>query len=258
MGYPHVLARAAVVAGVAAGAALAFATPAVADITVTPEQAVQGTAARLTFRVTNDAARTAITRVRVKLPAEAPIAEVYPLSVSDWAPQMQTRSLATALPGVHGTQQSEITTVVTWIAVNKGLPPGGSAELSLEVGPLPQTDKLAFQIEQTNSDRSVVRYTADATATGAAERPAVVVRLRPPAAGESGHAPVHGGAPNGTQQQAAAPAPEESRSNAWWLAGAMLLIGVIAGLGIARQKRTPPAPESDSSAPDKRMARSSR
>lgn len=246
MGIPHVLARAAAAACAATGAALAFAAPALADITVTPDQAVQGDAARLTFQVRNDGARTAITRVQVKLPADTPIAEVYPLSVSDWAPQTQTRKLATPIPGVHGLPQGDIVTSITWVNVNKGLPPGGSAELSLEMGPLPQIDKLVFTIEQTNSDRSVVRYTATGIAGSAADRPAPVVALRAPGPGAATHEQAHGGgAVDGEAQPAAAESADagSGRSNAWWLAGAMLVIGLIAGLGIARQKRAAPAPE---------------
>jgi uncharacterized protein YcnI len=259
MGFPHVqsrrrpgrAARAMLVAFAAVGAVLAFAGPAAAQIIVTPDQAVQGDAARLTFRVTNEAQRTTITKVEVRLPADAPIAEVYPMSVSDWAPRQVTRKLDRPLPSLHGPAQDEVVSMITWIAApGRGVRPGGTADLSLSVGPLPEVDRLVFQVLQTNSDGSVVRFTAR-PAAGAApgERPAPAVALRPAVAGEvTAHGTQHGA---GTGAQVGAPPAGEGgdsgRSNAWWLAGAMLLIGVIAGVGIARQRR--PAPVESGSDP---------
>src|SRR5215831_6862246 len=80
-----------------AGAALALlvlASPAAASVTFLPSPTTQGDAADLTFRIKNDSSVASINRIEVRFPEDQPIAEVYPLSTDNWAPQITTRTLA--------------------------------------------------------------------------------------------------------------------------------------------------------------------
>jgi hypothetical protein len=142
--------RAGVLAFAAAAAVLGTAAPALADVTVDPPSAPQGGAANLTFRVTNTE-HSAITRVKLLLPADTPIAEVYPLSVDDWAPQITNRRLQVPLATIHGgTPATETAAAITWIAMpGKALAPGRSADLSVAVGPLPTLSEMRFTVRAT-------------------------------------------------------------------------------------------------------------
>ena len=121
-------------AAVAAGV-LGAASPAAADVTVSPPSAPQGSGANVTFTVTNTAP-SAITKVKLRLPADLPVAEVYPLSVDDWAPQITNRKLDTPLTSIHaGRRSPRPPRTITWIAMpGKALAPGKSADLAVALG----------------------------------------------------------------------------------------------------------------------------
>jgi len=248
----------AVVAGFAAAlAVLVPATSAAADVTVRPSEAGQGDAARLWFRIANSSPTATITKVEFRLPDDAPIAEVYPMSAADWAPAMTMRRLDKALPGLHGPPQVEVVTTVTYTAVpGKGVPPGGSTELSLSVGPLPTVDRLVISVVQTSSDGAVVRYVAPpapGVAARAGDLPAPVIVLRPagaagaPGAGQSQAADAGAGQPPAAGADEAADEPDSQAADEpardrggwslWWALGAVLLVGVIAAVSLIRQRR---------------------
>jgi hypothetical protein len=147
--------RAGVLTAAAAAAVLGTAAPALADATVSPSSAPQGSGANLTFRVTNTE-QSPITRVKLLLPVDSPIAEVYPLSVDDWAPQITNRKLQTPLATIHGgTPATETAADITWIAMpGKSLAPGKSADLSVAVGPLPTLSQMQFTIQATYANGS--------------------------------------------------------------------------------------------------------
>jgi hypothetical protein len=173
--------RAGVLAAAVAAGVLCAASPAAADVTVSPPSAPQGSGANVTFRVTNTA-QSAITKVKLVLPADLPVAEVYPLSVDDWAPQIGSRSLATPLTSIHGgTPVTETASDITWIAMpGKALAPGRSADLAVAMGPLPTSAQMSFAVQPTYAD----------PAKGAA-MPPVTLTLTPAVPGQtathSGH-----------------------------------------------------------------------
>lgn len=185
------LTRSVVVAAPALLLVLGAGSPASADVTITSAEATQGDAAELQFHVTNDSATTSITTVQMILPVDNPIAEVYPLSVDDWAPSIAMRDLDRPVQAIHsGRQLTETTASVTWTAVpGRELPPGRTAVLRLEVGPLPAVQRLAIGIVVGNSDGTVVRYTrplaADQSGSASAELPAPVLVLKPAPATEA-------------------------------------------------------------------------
>ncbi|GLW27942.1 DUF1775 domain-containing protein [Actinoplanes regularis] len=159
---------------VATAGAIGMAGPAFAGVTVSPATVPQGSGQNLTYHVVNDGA-AALTRVTLRIPADSPIAEVYPLSVDDWAPMIEWQNLSTPLKTIHnGTPVTQVPKSITWIAVGgKSIAPGGSADLSVALGPLPTLSSMQFSLVGTYADgKTAPAMTASLTltpdATGAA------------------------------------------------------------------------------------------
>lgn len=222
--------RAGAVAALAAAAVLAWpATADAADVTTNPTQARQGDAVKLEFVVPEERPGTRTDRIEVRLPADAPIAEVYPMSVDGWAPRITTRRLDQPVTGLHGVRLDTVTSAVTWTR----MPGSGAApaRLTLSMGPLPQVDRFTFQVIQTYADGTVVRW---ADPAGAHRAPVLVLSPAPPGAvaGHGGHGapPVAGadtgGAARGPAAGEAAAGADDGRN-----ADALLAAGLLAGLG---------------------------
>jgi hypothetical protein len=143
-------------AGVLAGAAVVgalVATPALADVAVTPTSAVQGDAVDVDFKVTNTGDKPLGT-VTVTLPADAPVAEAYPLSNDDWAPKITTSKLTHALPSMMtDIPVDQATSAITWIAMpGLALAPGRTADLKVSLGPMPKLSTYQFTVTTKYSD----------------------------------------------------------------------------------------------------------
>lgn len=188
------------VLAVAVGAAARPGVASAAEVTVTtsPAQVHQGDAIELAVVLPEERAGSRTTRIELRMPADAPIGEVYPLSVPDWAPSITTRPLDQPVAGIHAPELDQVTEAVTWIRM-----PGatGPARLSLGMGPMPATDRLTFEVIQTYADGTVVRW---ADPAGGAH-PAPTVALLPPLPGAGGHGG-HGGTGTEEPAQAAGPA----------------------------------------------------
>ncbi|MER7278511.1 DUF1775 domain-containing protein [Dactylosporangium sp. NPDC000244] len=213
----------AVIAGAGVLALAGIAAPAAADVVVTPTEAVQGDGADLTLRITNESRTASVTAIDVRLPADNPIAEVYPLSVDDWAPAMTNVKVDKPLASLHGYQITEVTTAIKWIAMpDKALPPGKTTELYLSIGPLPAVDKLAFGVVLINSDGTQTNLTVPA------------LTLKP---GEgNAHTAAHGEAEPQPQSETGGP------SYLMWSLVALLGIGVICIVSVVLQNRRKPVP----------------
>ncbi|TDB81112.1 DUF1775 domain-containing protein [Micromonospora sp. KC721] len=178
------LVLAAAVAGVLGWPAAALAT----EVTATPTQATQGDAVTWHLAVPEERPGARTEKIELKLPEATPIGEVYPLSVDGWAPLITFRDLNQPVAGIHAPGVTQVTAAVTWTRA-AGPPVPGPARLSLAMGPLPQVDRMSFELVQTYSDGTVVRW---ADPVGGAH-PAPTLALVPPAPGAAvGHA--HGGA----------------------------------------------------------------
>ncbi|MET8153419.1 DUF1775 domain-containing protein [Actinoplanes sp. NPDC049668] len=225
--------RAGVLAVAVAAGVLCAASPAAADVTVSPPTAPQGGGADVTFQVKNTA-QSAITRVKLLLPADLPVAEVYPLSVNDWAPQIVNRPLDKPMLGLHGNSQvNEAAAAITWIAMpGKALAPGRSTDLVVAMGPLPTTTQMTFKVEATYAD----------PAKGA-PLPPVVLTLTPAPAGQD--AAGHNGGHSGTGTDELDPAVIEALLEAddgpgfWTVAGwVVAALAVAAGaIAVLRSRR---------------------
>jgi hypothetical protein len=188
-----VLARRAGAVAVAAACGALIATPALADVAVSPAVAAQGTGQDFDFHVTNSGTAPLGT-IKLTLPVDAPIAEAYPLSNDDWAPKITTRELSTALPTIHtGIPTTEATAAITWIAMpGHALAPGRSADLKISVGPLPTLSSMKFTVTTTYANGK----------PGPAMSP-MTITLNPPTAAEiaaehAGHDESAGGDTTGT------------------------------------------------------------
>ena len=140
--------RAGVLTAVTAAGVLLAAGPAAADVTVNPPSAPQGSGANLSFHVTNEGT-SPITEVTLKIPEDTPVAEVYPLSVNDWAPKITYRKLSVPLKTIHGaTPTTEAADSIVWLAVNGvSIRPGESADLTVALGPLPTLSSMRFTVD---------------------------------------------------------------------------------------------------------------
>lgn len=147
--------RAGVMTAVTAVGVLVAAAPATADVTVNPASAPQGSGASLDFHVTNEGTAP-ITEVTLKIPADTPVAEVYPLSIDDWAPKITYQKLQQPLDTIHGgTPVTEAASAITWIAVSgTTIKPGASADLRAALGPLPTLSSMRLTVETKYADGS--------------------------------------------------------------------------------------------------------
>jgi hypothetical protein len=238
--------RAGVLTVVATAGALAVAGPALAGVTVSPPTAPQTSGADLTFHVTNTE-QSPITRVKVTLPADTPIAEVYPLSSADWAPDITQQKLNTPLTSIHGgTPVTETTKDITWIAIpGRSIAPGKSADLSVSLGPLPTLSQMQFDVAATYADGHA----------GAPIAP-VVLKLSPAtpeqaAAAHAGHEGTTGTGTDGSDPDAALFAQtvaEAGNGPSFWSIGGWVVAGLV-GLGaiyaVLKSRRRPSADETD-------------
>ncbi|MFC3501831.1 DUF1775 domain-containing protein [Micromonospora krabiensis] len=210
-----------------------------AEVSTVPGQARQGESVRLEFVVPEERAGTQTRQIEVRLPADQPIAEVYPMSVPGWAPRISSRTLDKPVAGIHSSTVTTVTESVTWIRVDGA--PAGPARLALSMGPLPRADRLAFPVVQTYADGTVVRW---AEAAGAHKAPVLTLLPAAPGApdapaGHGGHGAVPGGAADagaavdsgagsdsGPVADGGAPAATGGVN-----ADALLAAGLLAGLG---------------------------
>ncbi|MFD6634321.1 DUF1775 domain-containing protein [Micromonospora chalcea] len=264
---------AALLAAVLAGAVSWPGAASAAGVTVTtsPAEVRQGDAIQLSVVVPADRPGSRTTKIELTMPPDAPIGEVYPLSVPDWAPTITTRTLDQPVPGMHAAELNQVTHAVTWLRV-----PGtgsGAAQLPLGMGPMPATDRLTFTVVQTYADGTVVRWADPA----GGKHPAPTVELLPPLPGtmthngdpgtnggaHSGHGAAggaQGGVPGGVQNGApngAAPAAgaADDGPSADLLLGGGLLAGLAGGAAIGwllsrRRRDTMTLPPDDSPSPD--------
>ncbi|SCG70583.1 DUF1775 domain-containing protein [Micromonospora humi] len=234
-------------------------------VTTSPGEVHQGDAIELSVVVPADRPGSRTTKVELTMPADAPIGEVYPLSVPDWAPTITTRTLDRPVAGIHAPELNQVTHAVTWLRVPGG--GAGAARLPLGMGPMPATDRLTFTVVQTFADGTVVRW---ADPAGGAH-PAPTVALLPPPQGAAtgggdagaggaahgGHGGVSGGqdgaAPAGATAGGPTTGAADDGPSADLLLGGGLLAGLAGGAAIgwllSRRRRGTMALPSDPATP---------
>ena len=188
-GHRRLLARAAAVVLATGVAVLGLAGPASAHVRVDPSEATQGGYAALTFRVPNESATAATTKLEIALPTDHPFASVSLKPIPGWKATTTTAKLAKPIDN-HGTQVTEAVSRVVWTATNaaSGIQPGQYQEFSISVGPLPEdADKIYFKALQTYSDGEVSRWIEEQTGSAEPENPAPMLTLVKGTAEGDGH-----------------------------------------------------------------------
>ncbi|MET0425358.1 MAG: DUF1775 domain-containing protein [Actinoplanes sp.] len=237
------------------------ATPALAaDVTVSPATAEQGSGENLTFHLVNTGTQP-LGRITLRLPADTPVAEVYPLSVDDWAPKIEMRTLATPLATIHGgTPATETASAITWLAMpGRTLAPGAATDVAVAIGPLPTLSSMRFTLATTYVDGKP-----------GPTMPAALT-LTPAAAGAAPAAGHHGGGTVPATGDELSPAEQDALQQAladadrgpsfWsiagWVVAALALLGgavvLLRGRHRATEEDDEPQDEEPSAAKDEQL-----
>ncbi|MGQ0616156.1 MAG: YcnI family copper-binding membrane protein [Acidimicrobiia bacterium] len=178
-------ARALATTAIVAGMTLALATPALAHVTVNPDEVPRGGFAKLAFRVPNERDDASTVKLEVRLPADHPIANVSVKPKAGWTAEVTRAPLATPIV-VHGSEVTEAVSQVTWTAAGTDIKPGEFDEFEVSVGPLPDdVDSLLFPAVQTYSDGEEVAWIEpEVEGQPEPELPAPVLRLTAANAGD--------------------------------------------------------------------------
>jgi uncharacterized protein YcnI len=236
--------RVGVVFAAAATAALGFAVPASAHVTITPDAAVQGGDATVAFQVPNEKDTANTTKLEVTLPADQPIASVAVKPIAGWTTATETTKLATPIKSDSG-DVTEAITKITWIAdAAAAIKPGQFQAFEVSLGPLPNVDQIVFKVLQTYSDGAIVRWIDMPPAAGAAEpdHPAPVLKLaKASVSGDQPAGTTTSGA-NATASTSAAKSSSNGVAVGLGVAGLVLgLAGLVVGL-LAYRKASIPTP----------------
>jgi uncharacterized protein len=199
---------------------------AVAHVTVHSDDAVQGGAAEIAFRVPNESDTASTVTLRLAFPTDTPIAEVAVLPTAGWTYQVTKAATSTPLSTEDGDDVSEAVSQVEWHAASPdtAVKPGEYQVFRIVAGPLPQTDWLTFKVVQTYGDGQVQRWIDEPLADGSEpEHPAPTLAVDTTSAGHN-HNQVATVVP-AASSQAASSAP------GWWAAVTIAMVALIAALG---------------------------
>ncbi|WP_103381476.1 YcnI family copper-binding membrane protein [Pseudonocardia dioxanivorans] len=239
--------RGGVVAAVAAGVALAAASPALAHVTAQPSTAQQGGYTVINFRVPTESDTAGTVKLEVSFPTDHPLTSARTTPQPGWTATVTKGTLPQPIQRDGATITQAVTTV-TWTAQpGTRIGPGQYMDFPLSVGPLPDdTTGLVFPATQTYDDGSVVNWN-EIQQPGAAEpdHPAPSITLTPATGG--GHGGHDAAAAGGTDGSSAGTTDTTAR----WLGGIGLLLGALGlglGAGAVLRSRRPKSPTGGSAA----------
>jgi len=157
----------------AALAALVWAGPACAHVTVSASDATQGGTGVLTFRVPTESDTASTTKLAVQFPTSTPIATVLVQPTPGWTAKAITSKLATPVKTDDGDTVTQAVCEIDWTADSAAtaIKPGEFQQFVVQAGPLPDAPTLRFAAIQTYSDGSVVRW-IESPAPGSTAEPA--------------------------------------------------------------------------------------
>lgn len=212
--------RACTVVVATAAAALMWAAPASAHVTVNPDTAPREGYAKLTFRVPNEK-DTPTVKLEVVFDEKQPIPVARFRPLPGWTAAVEYRTLDKPIE-VHGEERTEAVNKITWTAApGSEIKAGEFQEFEISVGPLPDADEVVFKaLQYYEGDPEPVRWidTGDD-----AEHPAPVLTLTD---AEGDH---HGG--GGDNESASANDSDEADSAKKFALGALVL--AVVGVGLA-------------------------
>jgi uncharacterized protein YcnI len=164
-----------VVGGVAAAAVMVLAAPAFAHVTVSPEEAVKGSDAVLTFNVPNEMDNANTTQLEISFPTDHPIADASILPVPGWTATVNKVPVTKAIKTDSGSV-TEAVGSITW--TGGAIEPGQFQEFTVSVGLPDDASSLVFKALQTYDDGTIVRWIELTPAGGEEpEHPAPVLTL---------------------------------------------------------------------------------
>jgi uncharacterized protein YcnI len=206
---------------------------ALAHVSITPDTAEPGSTAELTFRVPNEEARAATTRLTVQIPTAHPIAQLLAKPVPGWTVTVHTIHLAKPLVTDDGTFHT-VVSLVTWSGGR--IEPGQYQDFSLSADPLPDVPTtLVFKALQGYSNGDVVRW-IDVPQQGQPEpeHPAPLLTVAKAAPGTP--APMPGMTDNGTTSEASD--GSSGKGVAWVALGLSIVAVLLAGGSVLRSRRS--------------------
>jgi uncharacterized protein YcnI len=194
-----------------------------------------GTDAELSFRVPDEEANAATTKVEIVLPTDQPLAGAYAQPKAGWTLVTATRKLAKPITTDDG-KITDVLASATWTATTGSIKAGQYDEFNVAVGQLPEASSLVFKALQTYSDGNVVRW-IEVKAPGATadpEHPAPVLTL-PSAPASSDSSPSSAASSSAASSPSPAPVStvatsKVSDNTTKAIGGAGLAVAVLAAL----------------------------
>jgi len=156
-----------------------LASPALAHVTVNPNEANQGGFVKLAFRVPNEKDDANTTQLEVVIPTEHPVPSVSVKPHPGWTYTVEKTKLTTPITTDDGDKVEEAVSKITWKAgAANAIKPGEFDEFEVSMGPLPDVDSLVFKALQTYSNGDIVRRIDEAApGTKEPDHPAPVLKL---------------------------------------------------------------------------------
>ncbi|WP_181765547.1 YcnI family protein [Streptomyces albidus (ex Kaewkla and Franco 2022)] len=224
--------RLAVVGALAATSVVLCAGPALAHVSVDPEQAEQGGYSVVNFKVPNERDDAATTKLEVNLPTDHPLASVMPQPVPGWDVKVTKSKLDKPIE-MHGEKITEAVTKITWTGGK--VETGEFQQFPVSMGQLPEdTDQIAFKALQTYDDKEVVRWIEEPKeGQPEPENPAPVLKLTPASAE---HSDAKGGAAGSAEKASAEDggSKDAEASGTDSTARVLGVVGIVAGVaGVA-------------------------
>jgi uncharacterized protein YcnI len=158
------------------GILVMLSSPALAHVTINPDEATKGGFSAVTFRVPNERPDSGTIQLEVEFPAEYPIANVSVQPKPGWTYSVEKAPVSEPTEA-HGEEITESVSRIIWTGGRIG--PGEFDEFGVSMGPLPEdTDQLVFPAIQTYESGEVVRWIEETPPGGEEpEHPAPVLKL---------------------------------------------------------------------------------
>jgi uncharacterized protein YcnI len=167
--------RVLVAGAVATAAVVILATPAFAHVTVSPEEAVKGSDAVLTFNVPNEMDNANTSQLEISFPTDHPIAAADVLPIPGWTAKVNMVAVSKPIKTDSGSVSEAVGSII-W--TGGAIEPGQFQQFTVSVGLPDDASSLVFKALQTYSDGQVVRWIELTPAGGEEpEHPAPVLTL---------------------------------------------------------------------------------
>lgn len=190
--------------GLTAGVALAVAVPlaASAHVRITPDQAVAGGEALVSFRVPTESATASTVKLEIDVPTNVALPDVTYEPVAGWTAKVVTGRLPKPIVVEGDTVTSAVTKIIWTADPGDGIKPGQFLLFPVLIDPVPDAGKVMFTAHQTYSNGTVVNWNEPTPATGDDEpdfpAPTLYIDDVPPAVDQAATGPTLESTPVGS------------------------------------------------------------